>query len=82
MLGSLAGFAGALMAQEALRLLGGERGTYAGRLLVYEARPARTRIVSVRLRASCPACGGGKHFESSVPELCEVDRSKRAGGRS
>ncbi len=80
-LGPLAGFAGALMAQEALRLLGGERGAYAGRLLVYEARPARTRIVSVRLRAGCPACAGGRRFESSLPEPCEVDRPLRAGGQ-
>ncbi len=79
-LGPLAGFAGALMAQETLRLLGGERGAYAGRLLIYEARPARTRIVPVRVRAGCPACAGGRRFESSVPEPCEVDRSKRAGG--
>jgi molybdopterin/thiamine biosynthesis adenylyltransferase len=81
-LGPLAGFTGALMAQETLRLLGGERGAYAGRLLVYEARPARTRIVPVRLRAGCPACGGGRYLESSVPGPCEVDRSRRAGERS
>ena len=55
-LGALAGFAGALMGAEALRLLAGERGAYAGRLIVYEARPARTRIVPVRVRAGCPAC--------------------------
>ncbi|HVP68832.1 MAG TPA: HesA/MoeB/ThiF family protein [Anaeromyxobacteraceae bacterium] len=56
--GALAGFAGALMGAEALRLLAGERGAYAGRLVVYEARPARTRIVPVRTRAGCPACEG------------------------
>jgi molybdopterin-synthase adenylyltransferase len=57
-LSPLAGFAGALMAQEALRLLGGERGAYAGRLLVYEAQPARSRLVPVRVRAGCPVCAG------------------------
>jgi len=57
-LGALAGFAGALMAAETLRLLAGERGAYAGRLVVYEARPARTRIVPVRMRSGCPACEG------------------------
>ncbi|HTP50680.1 MAG TPA: HesA/MoeB/ThiF family protein [Anaeromyxobacteraceae bacterium] len=57
-LGALAGFAGALMGAEALRLLAGERGAYAGRLVVYEARPGRARIVPVRRRAGCPACEG------------------------
>jgi molybdopterin-synthase adenylyltransferase len=55
-LGPLAGFAGSLMGAEALRVLSGERGTYAGRLLVYEARGAQVRTVPVRLRPGCPAC--------------------------
>jgi molybdopterin/thiamine biosynthesis adenylyltransferase len=55
-LGSLAGFAGALMGAEAVRILSGERGTYAGRLLVYEGRTARSRTVPVRLREGCPTC--------------------------
>jgi len=57
-LGALAGFAGALMGAEALRLLAGERGAYAGRLVAYDARQARTRIVPVRVRRGCPACEG------------------------
>ena len=56
-LGPLAGFAGALMGAEAVRLLSGERGTYAGRLMVYESRGAHARTVPVRVRAGCPACG-------------------------
>jgi molybdopterin/thiamine biosynthesis adenylyltransferase len=55
-LGALAGFAGALMAAEAIRLLTGERGAYVGRLLSFEARTARSRIVMVRRREGCPAC--------------------------
>jgi molybdopterin/thiamine biosynthesis adenylyltransferase len=55
-LGSLAGFAGALMAAEAIRLLSGERGAYVGRLLSFEARTARSRLVMVRRREGCPAC--------------------------
>jgi len=55
-LGALAGFIGGLMAAEAVRLLGGEAGAYAGRLLVYEARGARTRAVRVSRRADCTAC--------------------------
>jgi molybdopterin/thiamine biosynthesis adenylyltransferase len=57
-LGALAGFAGALMGAEALRLLAGERGAYAGRMVIFEGRSARTRLVPVRIRPSCPACGG------------------------
>lgn len=56
-LGTLAGFAGALMAAEALRLLSGERGAYIGRLLSFEARSGRSRLVMVRRREGCPACG-------------------------
>jgi molybdopterin-synthase adenylyltransferase len=55
-LGPLAGFAGALLGSEALRLLEGERGEYAGRLLVYEARSARSRAVTVKRREGCAAC--------------------------
>jgi len=55
-LGPLAGFAGALMGAEALRLLRGERGTYAGRLLCFESRRARPHAVPVRIRETCPAC--------------------------
>lgn len=57
-LGALAGFAGALMGGEALRLLAGERGAYAGRLMIFEGRGARSRLVTVRRRVGCPACGG------------------------
>lgn len=56
-LGPLAGFAGALMGAEAVRLLAGERGSYAGRLMVFEARSARSRTVPVRRREGCAACG-------------------------
>jgi molybdopterin/thiamine biosynthesis adenylyltransferase len=56
-LGALAGFAGALLGAEAVRVLCGEGGAYAGRLLVYEARSARARKVAVPRRAGCEACG-------------------------
>jgi molybdopterin/thiamine biosynthesis adenylyltransferase len=56
-LGALAGFAGSLMAAEALRLLAGERGAYVGRLLAVEACSARSRLVMVRRREGCVACG-------------------------
>jgi molybdopterin/thiamine biosynthesis adenylyltransferase len=56
-LGALAGFAGSLMGAEALRVLAGERGAYAGRLVAFDARTGRTRLVPVRIRPSCPTCG-------------------------
>ncbi len=81
-LGALAGFAGVLMAAEALRLLAGERGAYAGRLMVYEARPARTRIVVARVRAGCPACQKRLGLLGGPAEpACEVESSKDRGGR-
>ncbi|HET7826627.1 MAG TPA: ThiF family adenylyltransferase [Anaeromyxobacter sp.] len=52
----LAGFAGALVGMEALRMLEGGRAAYAGRLLVYEARARRSRSVTVKARPGCPAC--------------------------
>jgi molybdopterin/thiamine biosynthesis adenylyltransferase len=55
-LGALAGFAGALMGAEALRLLAGERGAYAGRLVSFDARTGRSRLVPLRVRPGCPVC--------------------------
>lgn len=55
-LGALAGFAGALMGAEALRILSGERGAYAGRLVAFDARSGRSRLVPLRIRAGCPSC--------------------------
>lgn len=57
-LGPVAMLAGALMGAEALRLLTAEHGAYEGRMLAYEARTARARVVSVPRRAGCPACTG------------------------
>jgi molybdopterin/thiamine biosynthesis adenylyltransferase len=61
--GALSGFAGGLMGAEALRLLSGERGAYAGRLFVFEARSGRGRLVLVRRRPGCPACAGTQPLE-------------------
>ncbi len=68
--GALAGHAGALMGAEALRLLQGERGAYAGRLLVFEARSGRSRLVLVRRRTGCPACAGTQPFADAEPTAC------------
>lgn len=74
-LGPVAGFAGALMAAEALRLLRGERGAYEGRLYTYEARSARSRVVLVRKRTGCPACLGTQPLEPAVA-ACEITSSR------
>jgi molybdopterin/thiamine biosynthesis adenylyltransferase len=76
-LGPLAGFAGSLLAAEGARLLAGERGAYAGRLLVYEARGARSRAVTVRRRADCTACPSAPR--RAAPPPAEVTSSRPPG---
>jgi molybdopterin/thiamine biosynthesis adenylyltransferase len=68
--GALSGFAGGLMGAEALRLLAGQRGAYAGRLFVFEARTGRGRLVLVRRRPGCPACAGTQALEPTGPMAC------------
>lgn len=65
-LGPLAGFAGGLMAAEAVRLLSGQPGAYAGSLLVYEARSARARTLTVRMRPDCTACPSAPRHHGSA----------------
>jgi molybdopterin/thiamine biosynthesis adenylyltransferase len=78
-LGPVAGFAGALMGAEALRLLSGERGAYEGRLYTYEARSARSRLVLVRRRAGCPACAGTQPLGVDEAPACEATSSRPGG---
>ncbi len=77
-LGPVAGLAGALMGAEALRLLAGERGAYEGRLLVFEARTARSRLVLVRRRPGCAACAGTQPREAEAV-ACERTASRPEG---
>ncbi len=77
-LGPVAGAAGALMGAEALRLLAGERGAYEGRLLVLDARTARSRIVLVRRRPGCAACAGTQPLEAEAP-ACERTAARPGG---
>jgi molybdopterin-synthase adenylyltransferase len=67
-LGPLAGFAGSLMGAEAVRILSGERGAYAGRVAIYEARMARSRSAPVRRRAGCLGCQALGPVEAPAPE--------------
>ena len=62
-LGPVAALAGALMGAEALRVLTAEYGAYEGRLMAFEARSARARVVAVPRRSGCPACAGGLALE-------------------
>ncbi len=78
-LGPLAGLAGSLMGAEALRVLAGERGAYEGRLLVYDARTARSRLVLVRKRAGCAACAGTQPLEAGAAAACETTSSRPEG---
>jgi molybdopterin/thiamine biosynthesis adenylyltransferase len=67
-LGAVAAFAGALLGAEALRLLEGRPGAYAGQLLALETRSARSRTVPLRPRPGCPACAalGRRGVESAA----------------
>jgi molybdopterin/thiamine biosynthesis adenylyltransferase len=75
-LGPVAGFAGALMGAEALRILAGERGAYEGRLYTYEARSGRSRLVLVRKRTGCAACLGTQPLEAAAAPACETTSSR------
>jgi molybdopterin/thiamine biosynthesis adenylyltransferase len=78
--GALAAHAGALMGAEALRLLAGERGAYAGRMLVFEARSGRARLVLVRRRAGCAACAGTLPLSDGPEVACQAPAAAQPGG--
>jgi hypothetical protein len=67
------------MGAEALRLLKGERGAYAGRMLVFEGRSGRARLVLVRRRPGCPACAGTQPLEDAPPAACAAPAAPGAG---
>lgn len=56
-LGALAGVIGSMMAVEAVKHLAGAGMTTAGRLLLYDALDAETRIMRISRRPDCPVCG-------------------------
>ncbi|MEM6945978.1 MAG: molybdopterin-synthase adenylyltransferase MoeB [Pseudomonadota bacterium] len=59
-LGALAGVIGAMQAVEAVKLIAGAGEALTGRLMLYDALSAETRVLRLRPRAGCRACGGGK----------------------
>jgi adenylyltransferase/sulfurtransferase len=56
-LGAIAGIMGSLQATEVLKELLSLGDTLAGRLMLYDGLSSEIRIVKVKRRADCPACG-------------------------
>lgn len=56
-LGPLPGIIGTIMAAEAVKHLTGAGETLAGRMLIYDALYADTRVVTVSRNPACPVCG-------------------------
>lgn len=66
-MGPVVGFAGALMADQALRILSGEPAF--GTVYSFEGRTARLRPISVHKRLTCPLCGPSPRIQSVNEEL-------------
>lgn len=66
-MGPVVGFAGALMADQALRILSGEP-TF-GCVYSLHGKSARVRSVRVHARASCPLCGSEPRIRAITEEL-------------
>nr|WP_255553490.1 molybdopterin-synthase adenylyltransferase MoeB [Maritimibacter sp. DP1N21-5] len=59
-IGPLPGVMGSMMAVEAVKHITGAGEGLGGRLLIYDALYADTRIIRVKPRADCPVCGGAR----------------------
>jgi molybdopterin/thiamine biosynthesis adenylyltransferase len=57
-IGPLPGVMGAMMAVEAVKEIAGAGQGLRGRLMIYDALYADTRIIKIARRADCPVCGG------------------------
>lgn len=56
-IGPLPGVIGTMMATEAIKLISGAGEPLRGRMLIYDALYADTRIIDLTRRADCPVCG-------------------------
>jgi molybdopterin/thiamine biosynthesis adenylyltransferase len=56
-IGPLPGVVGAMMAVEAVKLITQAGEPLKGRLLIYDALYAETRIINAKRRADCAVCG-------------------------
>jgi adenylyltransferase/sulfurtransferase len=57
-LGAMAGVVGAMQAVEAVKLITQTGAGLDGRLMLYDALQAETRVIKLAKRAGCPVCGG------------------------
>ena len=57
-LGAMAGVVGAMQAVEAVKLVTQTGASLDGRLMLYDALQAETRVIKVAKRAGCAVCGG------------------------
>ncbi|MGB7317204.1 MAG: molybdopterin-synthase adenylyltransferase MoeB [Planktotalea sp.] len=57
-IGPLPGVIGAMMAQEAIKLITGAGTVLRGEMLIYDALFGETRKLSLKPRPDCPICGG------------------------
>ena len=55
----LPGVIGSMMAMEAVKHITGAGETLLGRLMIHDALYAETRVITVKRRPDCAACGGG-----------------------
>jgi adenylyltransferase/sulfurtransferase len=79
------GVAGALAADRALAILGGDRSPF-GRIATYDGLSDRLRIVPVRARAGCALCGEMSTIATLdasryVTTACDVEGDRIRGSR-
>jgi molybdopterin/thiamine biosynthesis adenylyltransferase len=57
-IGALPGVIGAMMAGEVVKLISGAGAPLRGRMLIYDALYAETRLITMTRNENCPVCGG------------------------
>lgn len=57
-IGALPGVIGAMMAGEVVKLIAGAGEPLRGRMLIYDALYAETRLITMKRNENCPVCGG------------------------
>jgi adenylyltransferase/sulfurtransferase len=69
-MGPVTGFAGALMAEQALRVVAGISSS--GTLHDYDGKTDRLRMISLSARADCPLCG-------DQPTILDLEEARYLG---
>jgi adenylyltransferase/sulfurtransferase len=69
--GPVCGVAGALAADRAMRILGGDRSAF-GSIVTFDGGRDRLREVAVAARAGCPLCGEERSIKTITPERYEA----------